>query len=315
LSISSFKTFFRKSRFFLVEPAGEAPVTLNYRLIFIFPTVRGMGFAFLLCVLFLVAFVYNNNLVYLLTFWLASIFFISILHCFNSLAGLVLEGGFCRPVFAGESVSFVLYVVNPTPAERPNLVIGKQRPERMAIMPRSKTRVVVHLPTQTRGWYPLGTITISSTYPMGLFRSWAHIRFDMKALVYPKPSTLRLPFPEAASIDSSQEGTGRKGDEDFHGFREYQTGDSGRRIHWKAFAKGQGLLSKEYAGEGPAQIWLKYGEAPGQDVEERLSRLCRWIIDAEEAGIAYGLSLPGLQLAPDCGERHRQKCLEALALF
>jgi len=46
-----------------------------------------------------------------------------------------------------------------------------------------------------------------------------------------------------------------------------------------------------------------------------LSRLCRWVIDADEAGIAYGLSLPGLHLAPACGERHRQQCLEALALF
>lgn len=310
-----FKTFFRKSRFFLLEPAGAAPVTLNHRVIFIFPTVRGAGFALLLFVLFLVAFVYNNNLVYWLTFWLTSIFFISILHCYYSLAGLILEKGSGRPVFAGEPLNFTLYVANPASTERPNLVIGKQQPERLAIPPNSKTRVAVPLPTHSRGWHEAGTITISSTYPLGLFRSWAHIRFDMKALVYPKPFALRLPFPEAASDGPDQQGAGQKGDEDFYGFREYQAGDSGRRIHWKAFAKGQGLLSKQYGGESPAQVWLKYEEAPGQHVEERLSRLCRWVIDADEAGIAYGLSLPGLHLAPDCGERHRQQCLEALALF
>jgi len=267
LSRSLFKTFFRKSRFFLLEPAGSAPVTLNHRVIFIFPTVRGAGFAFLLFVLFLVAFVYNNNLVYWLTFWLASIFFISILHCYYSLAGLILEKGSGRPVFAGEPLHFTLYVANPASTERPNLVIGKQQPERLAIPPNSKARVAVPLPTHSRGWHEAGTITISSTYPLGLFRSWAHIRFDMKALVYPKPFALRLPFPEAASDNPARQGAGQKDGEDFHGFREYRAGDSGRRIHWKAFAKGQGLLSKQYGGESPAQVWLKYEEAPGQPVE------------------------------------------------
>ncbi|MGZ8199771.1 MAG: DUF58 domain-containing protein, partial [Methylosarcina sp.] len=135
-----------------------------------------------------------------------------------------------------------------------------------------------------------------------------------KALVYPKPSKLHMPFPETASAHA-QEGSGRKGDDDFYGFREYHAGDSRKRIHWKAFAKGQGLFSKHYAGESPVQVWLNYEDAPGQNVEERLSQLCRWVIDADEAGIAYGFSLPGLRLASDCGERHRQKCLEALALF
>ncbi|MGZ8143019.1 MAG: DUF58 domain-containing protein, partial [Methylosarcina sp.] len=101
MSLLSFKSFFRKSRFVLGEQASEAPVTLNHRRIFILPTARGMGFALLLLVLLLIAFVYNNNLVYLLTFWLASIFFISILHCFKSLAGLVVQEGYCQSVYAG----------------------------------------------------------------------------------------------------------------------------------------------------------------------------------------------------------------------
>lgn len=315
MKLFSFKSLFRKSRFFLGEPSGEAPVTLSHRHIYIFPTARGIGFAFLLLVLELVSFVYNNNLVYLLTFWLASVFFISILHCFRSLTSLVLHEGYCKPVYAGEAAGFVVYVANPTLVERPNLVIGKRGPQRLSIKPKSKTHAVVYSPTQTRGWHEAGTITISSTYPMGLFRAWSHIRFNMRALVYPKPSALRLPFPETAWTEPAQEGGGYKGGEDFYGFRDYQAGDSRQRIYWKAFAKGQGLLSKQYGGESPAQTWLKYEEAPGQDVEERLSQLCRWVIDADNAGITYGLSLPGLRLAPDCGERHRQKCLEALALF
>jgi len=63
------------------------------------------------------------------------------------------------------------------------------------------------------------------------------------------------------------------------------------------------------------EIWLDYDNAPGHNTEERLSQLCRWVIDAERAGIQYGFSLPGLKLPPDNGLLHNRKCLEALALF
>ena len=53
---------------------------------------------------------------------------------------------------------------------------------------------------------------------------------------------------------------------------------------------------------------------PGLDAELRLSRLARWIVDAEAAGLSYGLRLPGLDLALDAGPVHCSACLEALAV-
>jgi len=49
-------------------------LTLDQRRIFILPSKRGLGFALLILVLMLIAFVYNNNLAYMLAFLLASIF-------------------------------------------------------------------------------------------------------------------------------------------------------------------------------------------------------------------------------------------------
>jgi len=46
-----------------------------------------------------------------------------------------------------------------------------------------------------------------------------------------------------------------------------------------------------------------------------LSQLCRWVIDAENAGLRYGLLIPGNKIAPDRGPKHHATCLEALALF
>ena len=308
------KERFQISRFIKGENAIDEPVTLNHRRIFILPTHRGLNFAMLIALLLLIAFVYNNNLAYLLAFLLASIFFITILHNYKSLAGLILQKGQCKAVFAGEAVGFDVNINNPVDIERYNLQITLQKSQSLTINAQKKTCVTLYSLTQKRGWHTAGTVTISSTYPLGLFRAWSPIRFNLKALVYPKPSKLELPFPETSSTEV-QQGFRKKGADDFYGLKEYQPGDSIKHIHWKTFAKGQGLFSKQYGGDNSADIWLDYEHAPGHNTEERLSRLCRWVIDAERTGVRFGFSLPGLKLSPDNSLSHNRKCLEALALF
>ena len=43
--------------------------------------------------------------------------------------------------------------------------------------------------------------------------------------------------------------------------------------------------------------------------------LAGWVMAAEDQGACYGLRLPGFEIAPDSGDLHRHRCLEALALF
>ena len=52
----------------------------------------------------------------------------------------------------------------------------------------------------------------------------------------------------------------------------------------------------------------------GLDLERRLSRLTRWVLEAERAGIRYRLLLPGLSVGPNLGPAHRLRALKALAL-
>lgn len=306
---------FRLSRFISGEKAADAPVVLNHRRIFILPTQRGLGFVVLIALLLLIAFVYNNNLAYMLAFLLASVFFVTILHSYKALAGLVVQKGRSKTVFAGEAAGFDIHINNPTDTARHQLRIKLQDSQSLTMQPQSTAHVTLYSVTQRRGWHEAGTVTLSSTYPLGLFRAWSPIRFDLKTLVYPKPAHLETPFPQTPSADV-QQGVSPKSGDDFYGLQEYQSGDSIRHIHWKTFAKGLGVFSKQYGGEHSSEeIRLDYGLAPGHDIEERLSQLCRWVIDAEQAGIRYGFALQGLTLPPDHGLAHYRKCLEALALF
>lgn len=311
----NFKERFRLSRFVSGEKAINTPVTLNHRRVFILPTQRGLGFVVLIVLLLLIAFVYNNNLAYMLTFLLASIFFVTILHSYKSLAGLVVQKGRSKSVFAGEAAEFDIHIDNTTDLERHQIQVTLQDTQNLTIKAHSTADITLYSTTRKRGWHQAGSVTLSSTYPLGLFRAWSPIRFNFKALVYPKPAHVEIPFPQTLSAQA-QQGVRRKGGDEFYGLQEYQSGDSIRHIHWKAFAKGLGVFSKQYDGEQSSEeIWLDYDYAPGHHVEERLSQLCRWVVDAEQAGIRYGFVLPALTLQPDNGLAHYQKCLEALALF
>ena len=310
----SIKTRIKAHRFFAGEQATDEPLELNHRRIFILPSHRGFNFIILIGLLLLIAFVYNNNLAYLLAFLLASVFFISILHCYKSLAGLVLQKGQSKTVFAGEAAGFEIHISNPSGAVRYQLNISLEQTETITIRPHSKISITLYSTTTKRGWHQAGKVTVASTYPLGLFRAWSPIRFNLNVLVYPKPAPATSPLPESASVASHQ-GASKKGTEDFYGLKEYQPGEPIRHIHWKAFAKGLGVFTKEYGGGDSADLWLNFDNTPGRDNEERLSLLCRWVLDAEQAGIRFGLILPGVKLSPDNGILHTRNCLEALALF
>jgi uncharacterized protein (DUF58 family) len=47
--------------------------------------------------------------------------------------------------------------------------------------------------------------------------------------------------------------------------------------------------------------------------EARLARLAAWVLQAERQGADCGLRLPGRELPPQQGERHRRAALDALA--
>ena len=149
----------------------------------------------------------------------------------------------------------------------------------------------------------------------GLPVAWGYAALDTACLVYPQPAPPGVPLP-AAVPDARQHGhhaTG--GDEDFSGLREYRSGDSMRRIDWKASAREQGMYTKLFEGQGQFVLWLDYDHAPGRDSENKLSLLTRWVLDAHAGQHVWGLRLPGEAIAPASGEAHQQACLRALAVF
>ena len=83
-------------------------VCLNRHNLFIFPSRAGLVFVLLLLSLTLAAINYDNNLVFALTFLLASLFVVAIHHTHSNLSGLTIRAGHSQPVFAGDDACFSL---------------------------------------------------------------------------------------------------------------------------------------------------------------------------------------------------------------
>jgi len=262
----SFKQRFKPSRFFQGEAPITGPIELTQRRVFILPTKRGMGMVLTIVLLLLIAFVYNNNLVYLLCFLVASVFFVTILHTYRALSGLFANVGYVQPVFAGDAARFQLVVKNPFAQERPALCARLDKELQFNLEANASKTLSLLLPVNKRGWQAMGTVTLSSSYPFGIFRAWSPLRFDCKVLVYPRPSKhcVPLPVPSEGNLAKARpRSVNRSGKDEFNGIRDYQPGDSLRQIHWRAYAKGQGLLSKQYEAEaGGSELWLNYEHTP-----------------------------------------------------
>jgi uncharacterized protein (DUF58 family) len=303
-------------RLFQVKTLETSEVKLTQRRIFIVPTASGMTMALLIVLLLLLAYVYANNLVYMLAFLLASIFFITPIHTYKALAGLYVKAGQLKPVFAGEAASFQLRISNPDGEARFNLKIKLESEQSFDIGANESIELTLFVPTQQRGWQTVDRIHLSSRYPFGVYHAWSSLRFGKKFLVYPKPSDLSLPLPLGPSgEDQANDALPAPGHDDFDSLRCYERGDSLRRIHWQAYARGLGLLSKQYISSlRGTEISLDYASAPGANKEERLSVLCRWVIESEQAGLCYALRVPGNVIEANSGNQHFQACLQALAL-
>lgn len=290
------------------------PVTLVQRRIFILPTKQGYFFGLVLLVLLLASINYALSLGFLLTFLLAAMGGVAMLHTWRNLAHLKLRPGRCDPVFAGDTAQFRVVLESPT---RERFAVALRRrddhPVFVDVRPGEACVATLTVPARRRGRLASGRLEIFTRYPVGFFHAWSYVDFGLTVIVYPHPDPT-AGLPPQQSIASDDEGIPVAGDEDFALLRAYRDGDPPRKIAWKALARGEDLLTKEFQATASAELWLDWLDARAPDPEARLSVLAHWVIETERLGQSYGLRLPGVSIPPGRGEAHRARCLEALAL-
>jgi uncharacterized protein (DUF58 family) len=292
------------------------PLVLSGRRIYILPTRLGVAFAFMIFAMFIGAMNYGNNLALALAFLLGALGLTAMHHCHRNLAAVRISSALTDPVFVGQLAHFRIAVENPSRVARHEIAIGNDHGTSPAARLDSQGRVILAVDARAtrRGYLTLDHFEISTQHPFGLFRAWAYVYMPIRCIIYPRPSERGLP-PPPVETDTGGAQDYSRGDEEFAGLRAFHIGDSPRRIAWKAYARGQGLHVKVYAGTAVTSHLFDWNVTKGQGIEARLSQLARWIEDAYAEGRAFGLRLPGTHIPPNIGPAHRQHCLTALALF
>ena len=307
-----------KQRFrnWLFRPKVESgTITLTQRRIFILPTKQGIALALLLVLMLLGDINYNLSLGYVLTFLLAMVAVMSMLHAFRNLAHLEIRTGRTDAVFRGETAHFIFHFRNPDKLDRYQLNLRHNNGSTASfdVPAQQDNEVIFPLAATQRGWLQPGLLTLYTEFPLGLFHAWSHLHFDTRCLVYPQP------LPEAAlPPGNAPDGAGKRsiaGDDDFAGLRKYVAGDALPRIAWKAFAREQGLQVKQFSAQVGEELWLDFADTPERDLEGKLARMTRWVLDAEAQGLRYGLRLPNGELPANNGTAQRDEFLRRLALF
>lgn len=310
-----------KNRFtrwlFQLRGAETGAIVLVQRRIFILPSRHGLIYVAALALMLTGSVNYNLSMGFVLTFLLTALGVNSIVHTFRNLARLRISPGRVQPVFAGSDAHFILLIENSGALER--FSVGITRDGTHAIYTdvpaRGTATVSVAAAAPRRGILMPGRLTLFTRYPLGLCYAWAYADLDVRCVVYPRPEAAHppLPLPEANTGQGIAHGSGQ---EDFAGLRSYHPGDSPRHVAWKAAARGQGLLTKQFSGRADTELWLDWqATQDALGIEGRLSRLARWVIDAHAAGLSFGLRLPGVTVPPAPGDAQHDRCLGALAMF
>ena len=221
-------------------------------------------------------------------------------------------------LFAGSAASFRLRLHNRK-QRFPSFLIrvtcaGGEVVLLPVVAPGSVADVPLQLTFDRRGRADLGTVRVSSPFPVNFFTRFWNFRLESGIIIYPR----LIPAPRAGGQDTTRQAglTPRRErglDGELERIAAYTGREPLRAIHWKLSARGEGLLVKEFGCLAAPPLLIDPGELAGGSLEERISRAA-WLVRRNVQERPVGLRLGGAIVPPGSGRAHGMLLLKELAL-
>ncbi len=294
------------------------PLKVDRRRIYIIPTRFGVALALLLVAMLLAGLNYNSNLGLAFGFLMTSLALVAMHHCHRNLLGLIIDATTEADCFAGAAATFEVRLRNDASVARCDIEIRCTHAPRTAVStqlsvaPGGVQMATVKVPMPKRGVHRLPRFELRTRYPFGWFRAWTYVQAPLTAFVAPRPGGARA-LPPAAGGSGSSAACDAPGDDELSSLRAYHAGIPLKHMAWKVLARGGAPAVRSYTAPSAQPEWLDWFALERLDEEARLAQLCRWILGSDSGQRAYGLRLPGHEIAPSRGLLHRLRCLRALA--
>ncbi len=247
-------------------------------------TREGKRFLLATVLLAVAAFNTGNNLIYLILAMMLSILAISAIALVLNMRGLSLGVSLRGPVFAGQAADMEISVENkkkvlPSYSIRVIFPKGMKGEGHVAYAAASSTaRADCSVSFERRGVYGWGDFVVQSGFPFIFLTRRVRVHQEGTVTVYPR--IVDVESPSIFSGDGQSAYTARPGrGEDLFTIREFRDGDDVKRISWKASAKAQGLMVREFAEEQPHAVTIILDDVKPFDA------------DAFELAVSYAASL------------------------
>jgi uncharacterized protein (DUF58 family) len=169
-----------------------------------------------------------------------------------------------------------------------------------------------------RGVHPLGTVTLSTAFPFGLFRKERDLEIPGQVVVWPRTDRpVRAPTPAGGRVPrSGASARGSHGDRgEYRNLRAYRSGDDLRDIHWRSSARFSDPVLREYDHDGAETRWicLDLGAEPGGPAEVAVEVAASLAAQAMAEGRSFALAAGGAVVDPGEGAGQLERVLDALA--
>lgn len=297
-------------------PTGDS-VVLNHRSTYVLPTSSGFVLAGIILLMMIGATNYQNNLVFLLTFLLAGIGLVCIIFTVKNVQGIRLSLEKMDEFFVAKKNTLNIGLQSQINKAHFSIAIGKDKKSLFLcdINASGKTQIKLPISNLKRGYQSVPKLMITSQFPLGWLKTWAYFSFSKELLVYPEPIEPPHVDQEHGVNIENKLGKETKGVDDLQGLKDYQLGENLSRVDWKAYARGAGLLTKDFSSFQEKQCCFSWQDYPQMPIETILSYLTFQVLVAAKNDISYSLVLPNKILPFDSGKGHRLNCLKHLALF
>lgn len=285
---------------------------------FILPTRFGWAIVGLMSCLFILGTNYQNNVILMFCYFVFALLLLALFHSYVSFVQFHIAFRPIRNSFTNQHVQLQLdlsHKANRTALHSlSNIAIFSKRYPVYEYLEDGVNTIAIH--QFPRGLHQLPRVSIESVFPFGLFRCWSHLSVPSQFLVFPAPIACSLKLRQQNSLGN----TGKKSGvtvttEDLQGIRDYRNSDPIHHVSWKHFAKGQGLLSKDFSERSAISGWLHFSDYFTGNVEHALSEVTFQVLELSNQEANFGFSIGKQQIMSNTGTQHKRQCLEALALY
>ena len=222
-------------------------------------------------------------------------------------------------IFAGTATPFRLRLHN-SKQRLPSFLIRVECANGQGVtlpvtVPASTVESALSMTFPQRGLARIGTIRISSPFPVNFFTRYWTFTIDDQFIVFPR---LIQGISSGDGLAEQQAGTVVRRERGQDGELERIAGYSGREplraIHWKLSARGDDLLVKEFGRQSVPPLVIELEKLAGNSLEERISRAA-WLVRRTVHERPVGLCLGGVTIPPATGRVHGALLLKELALY